>query len=173
MKYVEDEQIKAAFIRMMAKLHAGQDIVLKPFKEGLLGYDKKLQLRRIADIESRLEKCTDQQRVLSGLLSSGYIEPEIYYQEKHDLDVETAGLAKEKDQISGSLKGGLKHLEETGKLMKAVSKEASVEFDSPSCCFCSSRRPVLPSGLNREVSLLSKAGTWTCPFSFWKTRIWT
>lgn len=129
MKYVEDEQIKAAFIRMMAKLHAGQDVVLKPFKEGLLGYDKKLQLRRIADIESRLEKCTDQQRVLAGLLSSGYIEPEIYYQEKHDLDAETAGLAKEKDQISGSLKGGLKHLEEAGKLMKAVSKEAPVEFD--------------------------------------------
>ena len=129
MKYVEDEQIKVAFIRMMAKLHAGQDAVLKPFKEGLLGYDKKLQLRRIADIESRLEKCTDQQRVLAGLLSSGYIEPEIYYQEKHDLDVEIVGLAKEKDQISGSLKGGLKHLEEAGKLMKAVSKEAPVEFD--------------------------------------------
>ena len=58
-----------------------------------------------------------------------YIEPEIYYQEKHDLDVEIVGLAKEKDQISGSLKGGLKHLEEAGKLMKAVSKEAPVEFD--------------------------------------------
>lgn len=130
MKYVEDEQIKAAFVRMMAKLHASQDVVLKPFKEGLLSYDKKQQLSRIADIDLRIEKCQEQQKILTGLLSSGYIEPEIYYQEKHDLDVESAGLMKEKDQISGSLKGGLKHLDEAGKLMKAVSKEAPVEFDS-------------------------------------------
>ena len=130
MKYVEDEQIKAAFVRMMAKLHAGQDVVLKPFKEGLLSYDKKQQLSRIADIDLRIEKCQEQQKILAGLLSSGYIEPEIYYQEKHDLNVECAGLVKEKDQISGSLKGGLKHLKETGKLMKAVSMEAPVEFDS-------------------------------------------
>ena len=63
-------------------------------------------------------------------MSSSYIEPEIYYQEKHDLEVECAGLVKEKDQISASLKGGLKHLDETGKLMKAVSKETPAEFDS-------------------------------------------
>jgi len=129
MKYIEDEQVKTAFVRMMAKLHAGQAVVLKPFKEGLLGYDNKEKLKRIAELEERLEKCAEQQKILVGLMASGYIEPEIYYQEKHDLDVESAELFREKDQISGSLRGGLKHLDEAGKLMRAVSKKAPTEFD--------------------------------------------
>ena len=130
MKYVEDEQIKAAFVRMIAKLHVGQAVVIRPFMMGLLGEkEKKEALNKVADLGAQIDQCNDQQQILVRLMHTGYLEPEVYYQEKHDLDVQIAELTKEKEQLSGSLKGDLKHMDAAGKLLRAVSKTVSPEFN--------------------------------------------
>lgn len=124
MKYIEDELIKLAFIRLMNKLHVGHEVVLKPFIASLRGYDNKEKLHQIMDLEARIEKCAEQEQILTQLMASGYIEPDIFYQEKSALDTESAALAKEKEQISCDINGDLKHLEAAEKLMKVVSRKS-------------------------------------------------
>lgn len=121
-KSIKENLIKDAFTRMMKKLHVSFDVLLKPFISSLRGYDNKEKLQQILDLEGRIEKCEEQKRILTQLLSSGYIEPEIFYKEKRELDLQGTELAKEKAQISCVLNGDLKHLEATERLLKAVSK---------------------------------------------------
>ncbi len=130
MKYVEDEQIKAAFIRMVAKLHVGSSVVLKPFMSGLLDQkENKEKLSQLGELDQQIEEFFEQQRILVQLMSSGYIEPGIFYQEKHDLEIQVNELMAQKDALANNLKGDLRHLDEASKLMKAVSKTPSAEFD--------------------------------------------
>lgn len=121
-KSIKDKQIKDAFVRMMQKLHISCDVLLKPFVSSLRGYDNKEKLQQILDLEGRIEKCEEQKQILTQLLSSGYIEPEIFYKEKRELDLQGTELSKEKAQISGVLNGDLKHLASAERLLKAVSK---------------------------------------------------
>ena len=79
MKFIEDESIKAAFVRMIGKLHTGGTQVLKPFIQSLRGYDNKEKLHQILALEERIEKNLEQQRVLVELMATGYLEPDVYF----------------------------------------------------------------------------------------------
>ena len=130
MKYVEDEQIKAAFVRLVAKLHVGSAVVLKPFMSGLLDQkENKEKLSQLGELDRQIEELSEQQRILVQLMSSGYIEPGIFYQEKHDLEIQVNELMGQKDALANKLKGDLNHLNDASKLLKAVSKTPPSEFD--------------------------------------------
>lgn len=51
MKFVREEELKDAFIRMMWKLCVGKDEVLKPFINSLRGYDNKEKILEIYNLE--------------------------------------------------------------------------------------------------------------------------
>lgn len=135
MKFIEDESIKAAFVRMIGKLHTGGTQVLKPFIQSLRGYDNKEKLHQILALEERIEKNLEQQRVLVELMATGYLEPDVYFSEKRDLELEATSLNKERTAISTEINGDLKHLEEAQKLLKTVTKvKPSAEFDDELFC---------------------------------------
>ena len=135
MKFIEDESIKAAFVRMIGKLHTGGTQVLKPFIQSLRGYDNKEKLHQILALEERIEKNLEQQRVLVELMATGYLEPDVYFSEKRDLELEATSLDKERTAISTEINGDLKHLEEAQKLLKTVTKvKPSAEFDDELFC---------------------------------------
>lgn len=82
MLYVKDEAIKLAFVKMMKKLQIAQSQVLKPFVAGLKGANNKSRLHQVMELEKKIEKNLEQQKVLVNLMSAGYIEPEVYHAEK-------------------------------------------------------------------------------------------
>ena len=122
MKFIREEELKDAFIRMMWKLCVGKDEVLKPFINSLRGYDNKESLNKILELENKIEQNSKQQKVLVDLMATGYLEPEIYQSEKRQLEAEASAFAKEKKAISDEVNGDLKHLDNAQKLMKTVSK---------------------------------------------------
>lgn len=57
--------------------------------------------------EEKLEANQEQQQVLAKLMSSGYIEPDIYHSEKSDLLQEAELLYTEKQKLSRNISGDL------------------------------------------------------------------
>lgn len=112
MLYIKDEDIKIALVRMMRKLQACQEQVLKPFIAGIKGSNNKARLHRVLELESQLEKNQEQQNVLVNLMSAGYIEPALYHSERTALLAEADRLIKDKELISKSVNGDLTHLGE-------------------------------------------------------------
>ena len=128
LKFINDLDLKEAFLRMMNKLHSAHDVVLKPFIHSLRGYDNKDKLKEIHLLEESIEKTAEHEKVLTNLLASGYIEGDIYYKEKSGLERKRAELIKKKDKIASDISGDIRHLEEAEKLMKVVSKEESFSY---------------------------------------------
>lgn len=63
-------------------------------------------------------------------MRAGYIEPKIYHAEKNQLALETDRLEHEKQLLSKSINGDLKHLKEAKKLQRFSAKHVSIEtFD--------------------------------------------
>lgn len=127
MLYIHDEAIKNAFVRMMRKLQAADNRMLKPFVAGLKGTNNKDRLHQVMDLEAAIEKNTEQQMVLVNLMSAGYLEPEVFHLEKNQLSIEADDLAKEKELISKSINCDLTHLEEAKKLLRFATKKTNVE----------------------------------------------
>lgn len=122
--------IKTVFCRMIRKLQTAHAQVLKPFVAGLKGTNNKERLHQVLALEEQIEKNTEQITVLTNLMSSGYIEPEIFHAEKNQLTLEADGLAREKQLISKSINGDLTHLDEAQKLLRFVSKKTEItEFE--------------------------------------------
>lgn len=130
MLYIKDEDVKRALVRMMRKLQACHEQVLKPFVAGLKGANNKERLHKVLELESQIEKNLEQQNVMVNLMSAGYIEPELYHAERNALLMEADRLSKEKDLISKSINGDLTHLEEAQKLLRFMAKKNNViEYD--------------------------------------------
>ena len=77
-------------------------------------------------MEEQIEKNAEQIVVLTNLMSSGYIEPEIFQAEKNQLNLEADRLAREKQLISKNINGDLTHLDEAQKLLRFVSKKTEI-----------------------------------------------
>lgn len=130
MMYILDEDIKTAFLRMIRKQQTAHTQVLKPFVAGLKGTNNKERLHQVLALEEQIEKNAEQITVLTNLMSSGYIEPEIFHAEKNQLTLEADRLTREKQLISKSINGDLAHLDEAQKLLQFVSKKAEItEFE--------------------------------------------
>ena len=130
MMYIRDEDIKTAFLRMIRKLQTAHDQVLKPFVMSLKGTNNKQRLKQVLTLEEQIEKNAEQTTVLINLMSSGYIEPEVFHAENNQLTLEADRLARNKQLIVKSINGDLSHLDEAQKLLRFASKkEVITEFN--------------------------------------------
>ncbi|MCF0113834.1 MAG: recombinase zinc beta ribbon domain-containing protein, partial [Erysipelotrichaceae bacterium] len=123
MLFLKEEDIKTSFIRMLRKLHAGRDQVLEPFITGLRSNNNKDYLKKVSDLEEKLDKNNEQQLVLLTLLNGGYLETDSYLKERNELLKEAEELTREKEQLCKYINGSVFHLEEARKLMRLVSNE--------------------------------------------------
>ena len=72
----------------------------------------------------------EQQQVLVNLMSSGYIEPDIYHAERNELLQEADLLNREKQQLTQSISGDLTHLREAEKLQRFLARRTKIaEYD--------------------------------------------
>ena len=93
MKFIKDEDIKAAFVTMLNKLVFSCDVLLKPFMQGLRNIDEKAYLKKITEIEERIEKNENQRNVLMELMSKGLLNPGLFTKQNTELLSEFARLA--------------------------------------------------------------------------------
>lgn len=127
MKSIREEHIHVAFVQMLNKLGAGKDIMLKPFVDSLRGENNKNRLRKIIELDERMEKLREQEQVLAKILNSGYVELDVFYAENNNILGELAELEKEKSSLSAIVSGDLTHLSEAQKLLKFVNKNDGIE----------------------------------------------
>lgn len=130
MLFIRDENIKDAFVRMLRKLQMAHKQVLKPFIVGLRKINSKSSLHQITELEKQIEKNEEQQTVLVSLMSSGYVEADVYHARKNALLIEKERLSREKQLISKQVNGNLIHLNEAQKLLHFSEKKTPIEtFD--------------------------------------------
>lgn len=122
MKFIKDEDIKAAFVTMLNKLIFSSDMVLKPFMQGLRNIDEKAYLQKITEIEERIEKNENQRNVLVELMSKGLLNPGLFTKQNTELLSEFARLATEKKHISYAVSGNASKIDETQRLIRFCSR---------------------------------------------------
>ena len=91
MKYIRDDELKAAFVTMINKLVFAHRIILIPYVDALKNDSKDDSLKRIQEIQTLLLENAEQRDTLTSLMAQGYIEQAIYNEENQSL------LSKETD----------------------------------------------------------------------------
>ena len=122
MLYIEDEDIKTAFLTMMNKLVYGHNTILKPLLRTLRGMDDKDRLLRIQELELRIEGNTDRKQILTNLMATGVLEPAVFNKENNALIAEEQRLRAEKEKLVSFVGGDKVRMKELQKLMVFTSK---------------------------------------------------
>lgn len=122
MQYIQDDDIKTAFVTMMNKLIFGQKFILRPLLDGLRNQNNTESFQRIQELEARIESNLEQSQMLTGLMVKGCLEPALFNKEKNSLASESAKLLAEKEQLTHSVNGNLTKVEEVNRLIKFVAK---------------------------------------------------
>ena len=78
MKYIYDEELKAAFITMMNKLIYSHKFLLKPYLKVLENSSGEEAVQRIQHLERLLEQNSEQRETLTKLMAQGYIDQILY-----------------------------------------------------------------------------------------------
>ena len=123
LKAVKDEEIKAAFIRMMCKLHLYGKEIMDPFIYSLRGYDNKEKLLKIHEIDQRIEDTTNNLNVLDSLMTAQVLENNIYLIERKNLLFEAKNLQQQREAIANDINGDVMHLNEAQILAKLISRK--------------------------------------------------
>ncbi|NCC15971.1 MAG: recombinase family protein [Clostridia bacterium] len=130
MEYITDDAVKKAFVTMMNKLVFGHQVILKPLLKSLQSMKDKDRFSEIQEIESRIEKNTEQRQVLTSLMASKYLESVLFNKENNKLRLEAEMLRKEKESLIHSIGGDRTKAEELQKLIKFTCKDKKLtQFD--------------------------------------------
>ena len=98
--------------------------------DGLRGDTHKDSLRRIDQIDQKIEKNAERRQTLTTLMTRGYLEPALFTQESNELAAEADALAEEKQQLVNEIKGILHQTDALSDLIQyAGHAEPSETFD--------------------------------------------
>lgn len=106
MKTIPEDSIKLAFATMMNKLSSAREVVLLPLERNLKRSSNDMQLSRLEELESLLEKNTERKNQVMDFFTSGLLDPAVNSEEIMRLEEERKTIAKEQDLISKNLSGG-------------------------------------------------------------------
>lgn len=82
MKYIRDDDLKAAFVTMINKLVFGHRMILIPYVNALKDNNKDVSLHRIQELQSLLLENAGQRETLTKLMAQGYIDQILYNEKK-------------------------------------------------------------------------------------------
>ena len=129
MKYITDESVKETFMIMMKKLLHFRKQLLHPFVASLRGMDDTGTVQKIQDLENRITKNAKQQTIITQLMNSGYLEPDVFAKEMGELQREMALLHEEKDILARGINGSLIHAREASKLLRlSAENDAALKY---------------------------------------------
>jgi len=128
MKSVREVDLEYAFTTMMNKLIFSRKEVLNALLERFRGETHKENLRRIEEIDKKLEKNAERRQTLITLMTRGYLEPALFTQESNELAAEADGLVTEKEQLVSEVSGSLHKTEALNDLIQFTGHAQPSEF---------------------------------------------
>jgi hypothetical protein len=84
---------------MVNKLIFGHKFILKPLFDSLSGVNSEDSLVRIQKIDKKIEENGEQQKVLIGLMTKGYLDPAVYNKGNNELLHELKRLQQQKESL--------------------------------------------------------------------------
>ena len=121
MKYVRDDEIKAAFVTMLNKLIYGHRLVLTPYLKALENSSGNEALQRIQHLELLIAQNSEQRETLTKLMAQGYIDQILYTQETNALLQQAETYRSDIEAITIGMSGDAIKVAETNLLLHFVS----------------------------------------------------
>lgn len=121
MKYVRDDDIKAAFVTMLNKLIYGHRLILAPYLKALENSSGDEAIQRIQHLELLLDQNSEQRETLTKLMAQGYINQILYNQETNALLLQAETYRSDIEAISICMTGDSAKVTETNLLLHFVS----------------------------------------------------
>ena len=130
MKYIRDDEVKAAFVTMINKLTFAHSMILKPYLEALRSGCTDAPMRRIQEIQTLLLENAEQRETLTKLMAQGYIDQILYNKENNTLLSQADRYRQEMDTLSKAIGGDGAHVTAAKDLLRYVEKAAMLtDFD--------------------------------------------
>lgn len=121
MKYVRDDEIKAAFVTMLNKLIYGYRLVLTPYFKALENSSGDEAIQRIQHLEQLIVQNNEQRETLTKLMAQGYIDQILYNQETNALLLQAETYHSDIEAITIGMTGDAAKVTETNLLLHFVS----------------------------------------------------
>lgn len=121
MKYVRDDDIKAAFVTILNKLIYGHRLILAPYLKALENSSGDEALQRIQHLELLLDQNSEQRETLAKLMAQGYIDQILYNQETNALLLQAKTYRSDIEAITICMTGNSAKVTETNLLLHFVS----------------------------------------------------
>lgn len=121
MKYVRDDDIKAAFVTMLNKLIYGHRLILAPYLKALENSSGDEAIQRIQHLELLLDQNSEQRETLTKLMVQGYIDQILYNQETNALLLQAETYRSDIEAITICMTGDSAKVTETNLLLHFVS----------------------------------------------------
>lgn len=130
MKSVREDRLQSAFITMMNKLIFARTEILPVLAEDSSGGIHKDSLKKIDEIQQKLEKNDERQKTLAAIMVKGYLDPAVFARERNELLAEAEWLEKEKKEALRQARGDTHTAELLDDFCKLVGhSEIGSEFD--------------------------------------------
>jgi len=131
MEFIPEAKIEHAFVTMINKLIFGHKFVLKPLLDSLTGMNSEDSLSKIQEIDKKIEENGEQQNVLSGLRTKGYLDPAVYKKGHNELLNELERLKQQKEYLMRLLNSDDETQKVVNELLRFTSKSPILlEFNS-------------------------------------------
>ena len=121
MKYVRDDEIKAAFTTMLNKLIYSYRLVLTPYLKFLENSSGDAALQRIQHLELLIDQNSEQRETLTKLMAQGYIDQILYNQETNALLLQVETYRSDIEAITLGMIGDAAKVTETNLLLHFAS----------------------------------------------------
>ena len=121
MKYIRDDDIKAAFVTMLNKLIYGHRLILAPYLKALENSSGDEAIQRIQHLELLLDQNSEQRGTLTKLMAQGYIDQILYNQETNALLLQAETYRSDIEAITICMTGDSAKVTETNLLLHFVS----------------------------------------------------
>ena len=130
MKYIRESDLECAFMTMMNKLIFARREILHMLLDSVRYGTQKSNLRRIEEIDRKLDENAERIQTLTMFMTQGYIGPALFNKESNELAAESKALEDEKEHLSWAAAGNAQRMEELIRLVRYVDRaEPSGSFD--------------------------------------------
>jgi len=126
MLFIKEEQIKEAFVVMMNKLYTNRSRILQPLLENLKSQDSDGQYANILNLNQEIQKLLEQVQHLTSLMTQGYLEPALFYEENNRLQMKLAEVKEQRAILQGKNESQETTISKTEELVKYFFKEADI-----------------------------------------------
>ncbi|MGN8658479.1 hypothetical protein [Catenibacterium mitsuokai] len=121
MKYIRDNDIKAAFVTMLNKLIYGHRLILAPYLKALENSSDDEALQRIQHLKILLDKNSEKRETLTKPMAKGSIDQILYNQETNALLQQAETYRSDIEAITICMTGDSAKVTETNILLHFVS----------------------------------------------------